>query len=129
MTSTDRRCSANGGCCFIVPLNVLRTYAGDPNLDPQVRMKLQETFVETGRLKTFREAGRVAAVAFRRSLAPALAPAEVRQQVFDCRNGHSLPGQAIADPGGAADAAAKTVYEVTGKVAQFYRSLLHRNSV
>src|SRR5260370_4980666 len=81
--STLTRFPKNSGCCFIVPLNVLRTYAGDLRLDAQIRMKLKETFQETGRLKTSREAGRLAAVAFPKSPAPALsAAAAVQTQRF-----------------------------------------------
>jgi Zn-dependent metalloprotease len=127
--STPTRLPKNCGCCFIVPLNVLRTYAGDLRLDAQIRMKLKETFQETGRLKTFREAGRVAAVAFRRSVAPALAAAvAVQQQVFDCQNRQSLPGRLVSDPA-KADEAAKMVFNVTGKVAEFYQQFFGRNSV
>jgi hypothetical protein len=92
MRSTLRRFGDNSGCCFIVPLNVLRTYASDPRLTSQVRSKLQETYMETGRLKAFREAGRLASVAFRQSVAPAfMAGPAVEQQVFDCQNRQSLP--------------------------------------
>lgn len=123
MRSTLTRVSWDCSCCSIVPLNVLRTYAGDPRLTPQVRTKLKETFLETGRLKAFREAGRLAAVRFRRSVTPpAVAAAEVQQQVFDCQHRQSLPGRLVNDPANAADEAVKTVYSVTGKVAEFYQT-------
>jgi Zn-dependent metalloprotease len=120
----------NGGCCFIVPLNVLRRYALDTSLDPQVRTKLQETFVETGRLKLLREASRVASITHRRSLAPALGAAELpQQQLFDCRHRQSLPGRPISNPASSTVEAIKTVYNTTAKVAEFYAEILRRNSV
>lgn len=129
MSSTSTPFRRNFDCCFIIPLNVLRTYASDPRLPPQVRNKLQETFVETMRLRAFREAGRLAAVGFRRSAVPTLTAAPVQQQVFDCQNRQSLPGRVIKDPENPSDEAAKTVYGVTGKVAEYYQKLFGRNSV
>jgi len=118
------------GCCFIVPLNVLRTYAGDPRLDPKVRAKLMETFVQTGNLKRVREAGRLACLTSRRSLMPTLvAVQQAQQQLFDCQHRQSLPGQAISNPGASTDKAVSTVYNVTGKVAEFYLKILGRNSI
>jgi Zn-dependent metalloprotease len=118
------------GCCFIVPPKVLRNYANSPDLDAQTRARLRETFVETQKLRTIREAYRMSTLTSRTSAPRAApAPAEIEQQLFDCRHRLSLPGRSVASPTTSADPAVTTVYQVTGKVAEFYKQVLGRNSV
>jgi Zn-dependent metalloprotease len=119
------------GCCFFVPPRVLQEYSHHPDMDAATQTKLQETYLETDRLRIFREAARVALVTHQYS-APALtlaAPTPPEQQIFDCRHQQSLPGRIINDPANSADAAAKTVFQVTAKVAEFYETVVGRNSV
>jgi hypothetical protein len=121
--------------CFIVPPVVLRQYSRDANLDPNLRGNLQDTFAETMRLRTLREASRVAAVTRRpdaqaAAAAAAAAAAQVQQQLFDCQNRQSLPGRPFANPQEAPrDDAVRVVYDTTAKVAEFYSQILGRNSV
>jgi len=118
--------------CFIVPPVVLRQYSRDANLDPNLRGNLQDTFAETMRLRTLREASRVAAVTRRpdAQAAAAAAAAQVQQQLFDCQNRQSLPGRPVANPQEAPrDDAVRVVYDTTAKVAEFYSQILGRNSV
>ena len=118
------------GCCFIVPPRILREYSRRTDVDIGVRTKLQETYVETTRLRLLREATRVGLLSGARSLARATARAHTpEQQLFDCRHIQSLPGQPIANPASSGDAAIKTVYAVTDKVAEFYQKVLSRNSI
>jgi Zn-dependent metalloprotease len=125
------RLRLNCGCCFIVPPHVLRAHSRDPGLDARVRAKLQETFVETTRLKQVREASRVGAMLQKGAMAPEAlaAPAIAQQRLFDCEHRPSLPGAPVSNPAASADAAIKKVFEVTGKVAEFYKTVLQRNSV
>jgi Zn-dependent metalloprotease len=122
--------------CFIVPPGVLQAYARDERLGDALRQKLRDTFAETMRLKRFREAGRLAALAHRTSLAPgaaALAGAAVvaapAVDVFDCQQRQSLPGRPAANPQSSGDPAVSTIYATTQKVAEFYQTVLGRNSV
>jgi Zn-dependent metalloprotease len=125
------------GCtCFIVPPGVLQAYARDERLGDALRQKFRDTFAETMRLKKFREAGRLASLAHRTSVAPAgaaLAGAAVGGapdvQVYDCQQRQSLPGRPAANPQSSSDPAVSTIYATTQKVAEFYRTVLSRNSV
>jgi len=116
------------GCCFIVPPRVLRDISRDTSLDIGVRKKLQETFAETNRLKVMREAGRIATLMQARSIAPKLAETTPQEQIFDCKHTQNLPGKPIGNPQSAGEAAS-TVFNITRQVADFYRSVLGRNSV
>jgi Zn-dependent metalloprotease len=114
-----------------VPPRVLQEYSRHPDMDAATKTKLQETYLETDRLRIFREAARVAAVTHQFS-APALtlaAPTPPEQQIFDCQSRQSLPGRLASDPANSADEAVKTVFQVTAKVAEFYETVLGRNSV
>jgi Zn-dependent metalloprotease len=118
--------------CFIVPLNVLSRFANDTTLDADTRAKMRGTFLETSRLRVMREAGRTMSLMHRSSIAPpaAAGPAAVpAEQLFDCHHKASLPGAAIPQPKTSADMAVSTVYSVTASVADFYESVLGRNSV
>jgi Zn-dependent metalloprotease len=123
------------GCCFIVPPVILRSYSRDANLDPNLRSKLQETFAETKRLKVVRDAARVALLATRTSTPSTAAAravaagAAVQQMLFDCQHRQSLPGRTVSDPAQSSDEAVKQVFDVTGKVADFYQEILKRNSI
>ena len=117
----------NSGCgCFIVPPNILKAYARDTQLDSATRGRLQDTFVETMRLRGLREAHRVAALSGRRSLMAAAPTGDAAQHLFDCQHRQALPGRAVA---GAGDEALTTVFNTTAKVAEFYRTVLNRNSI
>jgi Zn-dependent metalloprotease len=116
--------------CFIVPPGILRQYSRDTSLDPSERARFAESFAETQRLRQFREAGRVAAMLQRGALAPSVAGIVApRQHLFDCEHRQSLPGEPISNPAASTDNAIKTVYQVTDKVAEFYRVVLSRNSI
>src|SRR5262249_38645995 len=130
MWSSMRVCKRQPkGCCFIIPLNILRNYARDTSLSSQARTKLQETFVETGRLRTIREANRIASVTYRRSVVSAAEEvAAVQQELFDCRQRQSLPGRPVHNPDSSPNTDIKTVYSVTANVAEFYKSILNRTS-
>ncbi len=129
MIPAQLRHSPGCGSCFIVPPNILKAYARDATLDPGTRGKLQDTFVETMRLRALRDAQRVATLAGKLSTLAVAPTGEAEQQLFDCRHFQSLPGRPIPIPPGPADAAAKAVFDTTAKVAEFYRTVLGRNSI
>ena len=131
MSDLLKRLQPHCGCCFIIPPNVLRAQSRDPGLDARVRTKLQETFAETARLKHLREASRVGAMLQKGAMAPEAiaAPTTPQQRLFDCEHRASLPGAPLSDAAASADDAIKKVFEVTGKVAEFYKMVLERNSI
>lgn len=112
-------------CCFIVPPNILRRYSRDTTLDDATRKNLSDSFVETQRLRGLREAHRVASLADTVRGLVAVADKKPAQQLFDCKHTKALPGTPVAKPTGGF----KTVSDTTAKVAEFYLSVLGRNSV
>src|SRR3979411_2041799 len=118
------------GCCFIVPPRILREYSRRTDVDIGVRTKLQETYVETTRLRLLREAPRVVLLSGARILARATARAHTpEQQLFDCRHIQSLPGQPIANPASSGDAAINAFSAVTHRCAKFYQMVLGRTPI
>ena len=112
--------------CFIVPADVLRRWAQDDSLDPATRKRLQNSVVETERLRGLREAHRVASQTDPNRLLPdVLAPKVPAQHLFNCRTRQSLPGRSVVKP----TAEFKTVFDTTARVAEFYQTVLGRNSV
>jgi Zn-dependent metalloprotease len=113
-------------CCFIVPPDVLKRYANDPALDPATRKTLQDTYLETQRLRGLREAHRVATLLdHERVDAAARAKHVPVQHMFDCGHKKSLPGKPVATPTGGY----RTTFDTTAKVIEFYKKVLGRNSV
>ena len=112
-------------CCFIVPPEVLKKYSRDPSLDAATRKKLQDTYVETERLRGLREAYRVATLSDPLRFVAELTVHVPAQHVFDCGHRKSLPGKPVATPTGGF----KTTFDTTAKVVEFYKTVLGRNSV
>jgi Zn-dependent metalloprotease len=112
-------------CCFIVPPVVLRKYSSDPSIPPATRRAMQQTQLETERLRGLREAHRIATMRDPQRFAAALAPHVPQQHLYDCKHRRNLPGTPVPHPGGAF----KTVFDTTAKVVEFYGSVLGRNSL
>lgn len=123
--SENARMQLRCGCCFIVPLSVLRALSHGERIEPKNRKMFSDSFVETQRLRHVREGFRMGAITAQRSLtaAPDHQPVE---HLYDCKNRTSLPGTPVTDI--SADPF-KTVSATTGKVAEFYKTVLGRNSV
>ena len=113
--------------CFIVPPDVLQRYSRDASLPEPTRQALRESYLETERLRGLREAHRIATLRDPQRFRPLLdaAPHAPVQHLFDCRQRKSLPGTPVPEPTGGF----KTVFDTTAKVAEFYRTVLGRNSV
>jgi len=112
-------------CCFIVPPDVLRKFARDPALDAATRQKLQDTYLETERLRGLREAHRVAALRDPQRFRAELVAHVPAQHLFDCKQRKSLPGKPVTSPSGGF----KTTFDTTAKVVEFYKTVLGRNSI
>ena len=112
--------------CFIIPGSVLRRYADAADTPPDTRRALQRTAQETERLRSLREAHRVAGLRdIDRLSAPTEASGPTVQHLFDCAQKKSLPGKLVTKLTGDF----KQVQATTAKVAEFYQSVLGRNSV
>ena len=116
------------GCCFIVPPELLKELSRGQKVAPVDAKTYQDSFLETMRLRQVREGHRVAALIGRLSIVPEAAPHQAEEHIFDCRNRMSLPGRAVANPPTAGEAF-QTVFQTTGQVAEFYQTVLGRNSV
>jgi Zn-dependent metalloprotease len=120
---------SNCGCCFIVPPEVLKELSRGQKITPPDARMFQDSFLETMRLRNIREGHRVASLITRRSTVfEAAPPHQTDQHIFDCRNRTSLPGRPVGNPSTGA-AGFQTVSKTTGQVADFYSTVLNRNSV
>ena len=117
------------GCCFIVPLSVLRRLAQAGQIEAADRGRYQHSYALTQKLRLVREGHRQASLAGHQSglalRATAVAKVPV-EHLFDCKHNTTLPGTAVPTPN---DQAFKTVFDTTAKVAEFYKTVLGRNSV
>jgi Zn-dependent metalloprotease len=125
MTKVTLQC----GCCFIVPLSVLRDLAQGRKIGSADRGRYRRAYATTQKLRLVREGHRLAALAGHQSGLRPLAAAVASQpaeHLFDCRHTTTLPG---APAGVSTDPAFKVVFDTTAKVAEFYKTVLGRNSV
>jgi Zn-dependent metalloprotease len=125
MTNVTLKC----GCCFIVPLSVLRKLAQAEQIETADRGRYQRSYATTQKLRLVREGHRQASLAGHQSgldlRATAVAKVPV-EHLFDCKHNTTLPGTPIPTP---TDPAFKAVFDTTAKVAEFYKTVLGRNSV
>jgi Zn-dependent metalloprotease len=126
MTNITLKC----GCCFIIPLSVLRELAQAEKIETADRTTYQRGYAVTQKLRLVREGHRQASLAGHQSglarLATAVAKVPV-EHLFDCKHTTTLPGTAVPMP--PHDPAFKAVSDTTEKVAEFYKTVLGRNSV
>ncbi|HEY4893597.1 MAG TPA: M4 family metallopeptidase [Reyranella sp.] len=117
------------GCCFIIPLSVLRKLAQAEHTITADRGRYQRSYAMTQKLRLVREGHRQASLSSHQSglslRATAVAKVPV-EHLFDCQHNTTLPGTAVPTPN---DPAFKTVFDTTAKVAEFYKTVLGRNSV
>src|SRR4051812_24890564 len=94
--------------CFIVPDDVLRRLAADPELSDEVRQNLHHTAELSERVRAVRDQqGALTLTAMSLPMQQRAVPAAhglPQGQVFDCHTGTTLPGTAVANPGSSADA-------------------------
>ena len=118
------------GCCFIISLDVLRELAQGEKVESADRATYQRAYAMTQRLRLVREGHRLASLTGHQSGLGLRATAVAKQPVehlFDCKHGTTLPGSVVPDP--TTDQAFKTVFDTTAKVAEFYKTVLGRNSI
>ena len=118
------------GCCFIISLEVLRELAQGEKVETADRATYQRAYAMTQRLRLVREGHRLASLTGHQSGLALRATAVAKQPVehlFDCKHATTLPGSAVPDP--TTDPAFNTVFDTTAKVAEFYKTVLGRNSI
>ena len=111
--------------CFIIPSSVLKKYSSDDSLDDGTRKVLRDSYLETERLRTLREAYRQFSLREPLWDNTELSAPVPSQHVFDCRHRKNLPGNPVTKLTGVY----KTASDTTAKVLEFYASVLGRNSV
>jgi Zn-dependent metalloprotease len=120
-----------GSCgCFIVPPDVLERFANDNTLTEAERESFTATAKFEKHWRNVRTARSKLAMAARTILPRAVAaPAPPVILAFDCKNGTSLPGVPVSNPGSSSDTPAKRAFDEASAVADFYTKLFGRNSV
>jgi Zn-dependent metalloprotease len=118
--------------CFIVPIKVLERFSRDKKLSAEVRKAFADAARferEWRKVRTARAKLTLAAHAILPRGVAAAPPGPPAVTVFDCRNGTSLPGSPVSQPGTSSDATAKRAFVETTAVADFYNKLFGRNSI
>jgi len=116
--------------CCIIPRDVLEKLAADPELSAEIRSAADATAKISSQIRKVRdEAVALTSITTALGAVPAeLAPAP-QVTVYDCKNGQSLPGTLVPNPGSSGDATAKRTFKETTLVAEFYKKIFNRNSI
>jgi Zn-dependent metalloprotease len=115
--------------CFIIPRDVLERFAAEKDLSAEVRKNLQDSAKISHELRELRkQAGQLTNVTTAAAALVELAAAP-QVTVYDCKTTSTLPGTAVANPGGSSDQTAKRTFGETTKVAKFYKEVFNRNSI
>jgi Zn-dependent metalloprotease len=116
--------------CFIVPKEVLERLSHDQTLSEADRQRYADMAALDSQWRKVRtlhtSASELGLKAFPDQAALAAKPAIT---VYNCKNGSSLPGTPVGNPGGSTDATAKRAFVETSAVADFYQQVFGRNSV
>jgi Zn-dependent metalloprotease len=120
--------------CLIVPQDVLKRFASDPELSEEIRKIFDFTSDVSDDVRDVREARRKLTHTVENflSLTPrALVSAPCTpppSEVYDCQHG-SLPGVRVANPTTSADATVKRAVDEATAVAKFYCDIFKRDSI
>jgi Zn-dependent metalloprotease len=118
--------------CFIIPTKVLERFSRDKKLPAEVCKAFADAArfeKEWRKVRAARTKLTLAAQSILPSALMAAPPGPPAVTVFDCRNGTTLPGVAVPNPGSSSDATARRAYVETTAVADFYKKLFSRNSI
>jgi Zn-dependent metalloprotease len=135
---SDRSPVVSGGsngracACFIIPSKVLERFSHDKKLSAEERKAFADATrfeKEWRKVRAVRMKLTLAAQAILPSALPAAPPGPPAITVFDCRQGTTLPGTAVSNPGSSSDGTAKRAYVETKAVADFFKTLFDRNSI
>ncbi len=116
--------------CMIVPRKVLLRLAENGSIEPGTRANLKKTALLDVQIRLLRaQAQQFTASAVSLMGRPANIAAAPAVTVYDCKNTTSLPGKQVNTPGSSKDDVARTVFETTTQVAEFFNSAFDRNSL
>jgi Zn-dependent metalloprotease len=123
--------------CFIIPLDVLKKFASDPELTEEVRNGFSHTHSISKHIRAIRtEHSALAQTLAELYPVPAQISSKVAvvhtlppSTVYDCKQGTSQPGVPVPNPGTSADGTVKRAYNEAEAVAKFYWDLFGRDSI
>ncbi len=122
--------------CFIIPNDILKHFASDPELSDEIRRGFAYTAAVSKEVRLVREQQQALTLSLA-ALPPAFPPPGPFPKihflpscpVYDCHHGTSLPGAPVANPGMSADATVKRAATETEAVAKFYWDVFKRDSL
>lgn len=117
--------------CTMIPEEVLIRLSNDDSLPVEVRESLSRTVQLDRRVRALRDQARETAIAAQELFPqqPKKVPTPPKVAIYDCRNGTTLPGFSVSNPGGSKDSTVKNTFDETTALAQFYQSVFNRNSL
>lgn len=115
--------------CSIIPADVLDRLSRDPNLTDDERQHFADMATSERAWRQIRALQAPVQAAMRSLSSQTVVAATPAITVYDCKNGTSLPGRAVAQPGTSVDLTAQRAFTETTAVAEFYRAAFGRNSV
>lgn len=121
--------------CRIIPDDVLRRFASDPELSDDLRQALHHAVALSGSIRAVRDENAaltltatalpIPKIPIPRPLPHALPAAHV----FDCHHTTTLPGVQVVNPGASPDGSIKRAYVESENVAKFYWDAFQRDSI
>jgi Zn-dependent metalloprotease len=118
--------------CFIVPEDVLKKFASDPELSAEIRKIFSATANVSRQIRALRNAHRDLTLSISvenlRSLAAAVPCSPPPSDVNDCKKS-GLPGVGVPNPANSSDATVKRAAVAATAVAKFYCDIFKRDSI
>jgi len=116
--------------CCIIPRDILEKLAADPEVPEEARSAADATAKISSQIRRVREqALALTSITTELGFAPATVAAAPAVTVYDCKQGQSLPGAPVPNPGSSADPTAARTFKETTLVAEFYKKIFNRNSI
>lgn len=118
------------GFCAIIPHDVLIRLSNDTSYSKEVRENLVNTADIDTAIRQLRDASRKLTQTTSKNLLTAeMSAVALNVTVYDCKNSQNIPGVPVPNPATAADQTAKRTFQITTKVADFYKKIFGRNSI
>ena len=122
--------------CFIVPTDVLKRFAADPELSEELRRGFDYSAAISSQLRVVREQRAELSLMLMQLPAPFARATPLPKlhalpanHVYDLHHGTTLPGTQVANPGSSTDGSIKRAYTEAEAVAKFYWDIFKRDSL